>query len=310
MKIDASGKRLDKHIRKALEEIETTPKKPFIALLYPMVIVPDNAAEKPVIADAGTIVKLADMTTLYRDRMSPITRRADEILVEFGNAKKQTLGWIAGRLAGSPKDLMKPSRGPAFLVKTSSEEAISGWDRLRLKLARTRTSVPDNWIAPWLAFHGAKFPRELREVTKLFGGKPIKNEEVEVRIERLFSLILHTELDMATAKSKKIKVKDKGKKSRRVEREEKKPAKKEKVKAKKSSLGESEKVSSKYNDYVIKRLIKENPFREGSNRAKLWSKLKKGMTVIEFNAFGEGRARTELRHYRDSGWIKLKKPAA
>lgn len=315
-------RRIAKGVREALSAA-ATPRKPFVALMRPMAIVPDSAEGKPVVADAGTIVKLADMTTLHRDRMSPVTRRADELLVEYGNAKKQDLGWIAGRFPGAPDEAMKPSRGPTFLVKTSGEDALSAWDRLRLKMARSRAKDPTNWIAPWLAHHGAKHPRELREVTRLFGGKTVKNEEVDARIERLFTLILHTELDMATAKSKKSKKlakkgkdkasrsgkrRDEAKKSRSGKRraDGDKPAKKKKA----SSISASPIITRKYDEHVIKRLVKENPFREGSNRAKLWAKLKKGMTVGEFNAFGKGRARTELRGYIENGWAKLRRPAA
>jgi len=309
--ISHDKKKLDKHVREAMA-IPTSPKKPYVALLQPMTIVPDDAAGKVVVADAGSIVRLMDQTTLYRDYMSPITHRADEVLVQYGNVKTLALGWVSGRT-----DQLAPSKGPTFLVKTSNEEALTGWDRLRLKVARSRTKDPSNWIAPWLANHGAKHPRELREVTRLFGGKPIKNEDVEDRIVRLFTLILHTELDMATAKSKKSKVKKSAKsaKTAKVEKAEKTTKKAKKVKGKEKAASKdkfsekSDLVTRKFNDYVIKRLIKENPFREGSNRAKLWSKLKKGMTVVEFNAFGDGRARTELRHYRASGWIKLRRPA-
>lgn len=308
--ISRDKKRLDKHVRRAME-VPTTKKKPFVALLQPMVIVPDSAEGKVVVADAGSIVKLADMTTMYRNLASPITHRADEVLVSFGNAKAQSLGWISGRFATSPDEVMKPSKGPTFLVKTSGEDSLSAWDKLRLKVARTRGKDPANWIAPWLAYHGPKYPRELREVTRLFGGKPIKNEDVEARIERLFSLILHTELDMATAKSKKSKGKKsrsgvrKGKSARSEKREKRSSkSKKEKFSAK------SDLITRKLDEHTIKRLVQENPFREGSNRAKLWSKLKKGMTVAEFVAKGDGRGRTELRHYRASGWVKLRRPAA
>lgn len=293
--LSANPKHLAKDIR-ATMKISAPPKNPYAALMQPMVIVPNDPAEKVVIADAGTIVKLADQTNFYRDRVSPITRRSDEILVHYGSAKKPSLGWLTNMLGGK---VMKSSKGPTFLARTSSEDALNAWEQFRLKVARTRSKDPTNWIAPWLAHHGSKYPSHLREVTRLFGGKPIKNESSDTRIERLFTLILHTELDMATAKSKKSKkhkVRDEKPKGKTA-----KPAKQTK-----SRVGGDDRLTSKHDGCVIKRLVQENPRRAGSAKAKLWDKLRKGMTVGEF--VGKGASRASIKRMRENGWIKLLKP--
>jgi hypothetical protein len=137
-----------------------------------------------------------------------------------------------------------------------------------LKVARARKPGVQTWIVPWLMKHGKQHPRELREVTRFFGGKPIKNEELSVRVRRLFTLIYGTEaFDMATktAKSKKAKA------SAKVSKKTTKKAKPSK-----------DQVTAKQDEYVIRRLVKENPRRAGSEKAKIWAKLKKGMTVGEF----------------------------
>lgn len=283
-------KRIAKDIRKAM--MPKPPKNPFAALMQPMVIVPDDPDAKVVVADAGSIIKLADQRALYRDRTSPITHRADEILVHFGKGEKPTLGWISHRHSSKS---MKPSKGPTFLVNTKSEDGLDAWDQLRLKVGRARKSDTNIWIARWLATHGAKYPRQLREVTRLFGGKPIKNEAAGARIERLFSLILNTELDMATAKKGKKNKKSKKGKAREEKSSSKKSSKKTKTK--------SDRISKKNDDDVIKRLVKENPRRAGTAKAKIWDKLKKGMTVGEFVAKGGSRA--SVGRYIQNGWVKL-----
>lgn len=278
-----------------------TPKKPYAALMQPMVIVPELATDKPVIADAGSIIKLADQRTLYRDRVSPVTRKADEILVHYGNPKKPMLGWITQRLGAK---VMKPSKGPTFLVTTKVEVGIDDWELLRFKMAQARMKDPTMWIAPWLATHGPKHPSALRQVTRLFGGKPVKNEDVQTRVERLFTLILHTEIDMKSVKKHK-----KGKSTKaKVSEKESKKSSKASAKAKAAKLGDSSRLTKKQDDYVIKRLVKENPRRAGSAKAKLWDKLKKGMTVGEFIAKGGSRA--SVARYVENGWVKLLKPAS
>lgn len=298
---------LDKHIRKAMK-IPTPPKNPYAALMEPMVIVPDHADDKPVIADAGSIVFLADQGILYRDWVSPVTRRADEILVQYGKADDRRFGWITHKL--DPKS-MKPSRGPTFLVKTKADGKLSAWEQLRLKVALTRKRDPSNWIAPWLVEHGPKHPRELREVTRFFGGKPKKNEDFDTRCMRLFSLILHTELDMATAKSSKGKKKKGKKNSKSAEKEVTKKSKKsgsKKSSKKEAKSGSSDRISKSHDEHVIKRLVKENPRKAGSEKAKIWNKLKKGMTVGEF--VEKGGSRASVGRYIQNGWVKLLRPGA
>ena len=286
----------------------------YVALMCPTVIVPDNALDPVVIADAGSIVKLLNQRTLYRDRVSPITRRADEKLVEYGKADKPKLGWMLGAI---PTQLFKPSKGPTFLVNTKSEDGLSAWERMRLAIARTRKSDPSNWFAPWLVTSGAKHPQLVREVTREFGGKPVKNEAFDVRAGRLFQLILKTELDMKTAKSSKVSKKTKSKKQRDDSEDERpakaaKKSKKEKsTKTKKvSRVSDGDKIGRDKDDYIIKRLIQENPRREGTHKYKIWSRLKKGMTVKEFADKGDGCSRTEVRAFVRNGWVKLLRPKA
>lgn len=303
---------LDKDIRNAMK-MPTPPKNPYAALMEPMVIVPDDPEEKVVVADAGTIVRLMDQAVLYRDRVSPITRRGDELLVQYGAPGKLKLGWLTNKQ--SPK-IMKPSKGPTFLVMTKSEDALVAWEQVRLLVARTRKTDPTNWIAPWLATNGAKHPKLLREVTRYFGGKPIKNEPFEERCARLFQLILSVELDMATAKtskSKKVSKKNKGSKknkdvetetpSKKSSKKSKKEKKTKKVKSTKSKKSKSDRITKADDERVIIRRIKENPRRAGSKKAKIWDKLKKGMTVGEFVAKGGGRA--HVGYYIKNGWVKL-----
>lgn len=287
--------------------------------MQPMAIIPDNLADKPVIADAGSIVKLCNQRTLYRDRTSPITQRADELLVQYGKPAQPKLGWITNKI---PSDSMKPIQGPTFLVTTSSEANISAWDVMRLKIARVRKSNPAMWCAPWIVMNGEKYPREIREVTRLFGGKTVKNEDFAVRCARLFQLILHTEIDMSTAKAKNIAAK-KGKKNRKQKQDDeevvvKKGKKNKKDKSGKKQKGGKDKAEKKgsgdfsprsrdHDNHIIKRLIQENPRRAGSEKAKVWDKLKKGMTVAQFA--DKGGSRGIVAFYIQNGWIKLLRPS-
>jgi hypothetical protein len=306
-----SSKMLDKSIRRAMK-LPKPPKNPYAALMEPMVVVPDDPEEKVVVADAGSIIRLMDQSTLYRDRTSPITRRADELLVQYGKADQPKMGWLTNK---QPAKIMKPSSGPTFLVTTRSEDGLVAWEQLRLKIARTRKTDPTNWVAPWLATHGSKFQSLLREVTRYFGGKPIKNEGFEARCIRLFQLILNTEFDMASAKNSKTKKKGKkGKKNKQrtsddaaVSGNKKKSKKtgKDKKQKKKNKEKSSKKSTKVQDDAVIKRLIKENPRRAGSAKAKIWDKLKKGMTVSEF--VDKGGTRAAVGRYVENGWIKLLK---
>lgn len=319
--------------------------------MQPLAIIADDAQAQSVIADAGSIVKLADQSSLYRDRVSPITMRADEILVWYGKPKEPRLGWLTNKL---PPNAMKPTKGPTFLVTTQAETAIHAWDLLRLKVARTRKTSPHNWFAPWLVLNGKKFPREVREVTRLFGGKPIKNEEFNVRCSRLFHLILNTEFDMSAANAKKILKQKKGKKvkaakeapvekvvkkskkvvaekiaKKKAKQEADAPTKKAKKKgkattqkgknieakqkandkpAKKGKAGEFRANNRDHDDWIVKRLTKDNPRREGTYKASVWDILKKGMSVKQFVEKGGGR--TEIQRYIENGWVKLLRPSA
>jgi hypothetical protein len=274
--------------------------------MVPMVIVPDDANGKTVVADAGTIIKLADQHTLYRNRVSPVTRRADELLIHYGKAKTPTLGWIT-HLHGSKA--MKPSRGPTFLVTTKQDDALMAWEKMRLKVGRARKPGTQMWIVPWLMKYGKAHPRELREVTRFFGGKPIANEEWKARVKRLFTLIYGTEeFDMATEKGKKHKKtapQEEPRTKKRGKKSSKKPGKKAKQ-AKPSRVSGSDRITVKHDAHVIKRLVQENPRRAGSQKAKVWDKLKKGMTVGEFVKKGGNRG--AVRKYIEHGWIKLLKP--
>lgn len=294
---------LDKHVRAAMK-MPRLPKNPYAALLQPMVIVPNDETDKPVIADAGSIVVLTDQAGLYRDRISPITRRADEILVHYGNAKTPKLGWLTQKFGAKA---MRPSKGPSFLVTTKTETAVNAWEQIRLKIARMRKTDPALWCARWLATHGSKHPSLIREVTRFFGGKPIKNEPFDARCTRLFTLILNTELDMATAKKGKSKKnkKSKGKEERTTKSKKSKTSTK---KSKREKPDASDRITTKQDEHVIRRLVKENPRRAGSEKAKIWNKLKKGMTVGEF--VGKGGSRASVKRYIENGWIKLLKPTA
>jgi hypothetical protein len=165
------------------------------------------------------------------------------------------------------------------------------------------------WFAPWLAMNGQKYPRDVREVTRLFGGKPIKNEAFEARCQRLFNLILHTELDMSTAKAKNIAAKKGQKKAKRLAEEVsgKKQKKAKKGKDKPKASGDFSSRSRDFDDHIIKRLIQENPRRAGSEKAKVWDKLKKGMTVSQFA--DKGGSRAIIAFYIKNGWVKLLRPS-
>jgi hypothetical protein len=275
-----------------------------------MVIVPDNANEKPIIADVGSIIKLADQAVFYRDRVSPVTHKANEILIHYGNPKSPQLGWITEKSEMVP---MKPSKGPTFLVTTKLETSINAWERFRLWMARARMKNSAMWMPHWLATYGTRHPKELREVVRFFGGKTFKSDSVLDRVQRLFTLIFHTEFDMATLK--KNKKGKKGKKAReeqeeRTPKSSKKSSKKKASKSsdakKKPSLSDGARISSRHDEHVIRRLVKENPRRAGTKNAKIWDKLRKGMTVGEF--VKKGGQRAAVGYYLRAGWIKLLRP--
>jgi len=299
---------LTKEVRKGAKAPKA-PQNQFVALLTPLVIVPHQSEEKTVIADAGSIVRMADQRVMYRDRHSPITHRADEVLVYYGKADKPHLGWVTNRL--DAKKIFKPVKGPTFLVQTKREEDASAWDQLRLLIGRARQRDADEWFVSWLAQHGEKHPQVVRRALRELGGKPIKNEPFDERCAKLFTIILNTEIDMKTAKASAKSAK-KNKKSKKavevVEKKSKKTAKPAKASksAKPSKVSGGVEVTKKHDDYIIRRLVKENPRRAGSKKAKIWDKLKKGMTVAEFVA--KGGERGAVRKYIENGWAKILRP--
>jgi hypothetical protein len=283
--------------------------------MAPVVIVPDALQEKdkreqmvptkPVIADAGSIIRRLDQNAMYRDRVSPITHRADEVLVLYGPPKKPRIGWLADRL---PKTALTPTMGPTFLATTKAEDQLSAWDRMRLKIALARKRDPSNWFASWLVRHGLKHQRELREVTRFFGGKAVLHEPFDARCARLFSLVLHTELDMATAK----KSAKKGKSKKTAKTDKKAAVSKKTPKAAKAKKGKASKNGTEFSAsshefdgariFRVSPYIKENPYREGTGRADRWALLKKGMTVEQF--VDKGGSRGAVKVYMERGWIK------
>ena len=308
IKIDASGKRVAKESR-VKENTTAVTHDPYIVLLKPLTIVANNPEDKTVIADAGTIVQRCN-SAVYRDQLSPITHRGDEWLVRYGKPDKPKYGWLSVR-ASDPKATAIAKKGPTFLVTTSDEASVSAWDAFRLKIGRARKADPGEWVVSWLARNGAKYPQELRALVREFGGKPIKNEGFDARCVAAFKLILKQEIDMATAKSAKRKAK-KGKVKAEVETKTKNAKKTSTAKSaqpkKKESASDSDRITSKQDDYVIVRLVKENPRRAGSEKAKIWDRIKKGMTVAEFCT--KGGTRGAVGRYIENGWIKLRKPGA
>lgn len=278
--------------------------------MEPAVIVPDSMAEPVVVADAGSIVRLMDQSQLYREWVSPITRRVDERLVQYGTPKKLLMGWISSPM-NSHKHV-KPVKGPTFLVRTKAEDALSAWERLRLLVANARKRDARYNLATWLATHGehAEHQKLLREVTREFGSTTVKNEPFADRFQRLCSLILHTtELDMASKKLKKTGKTAKGKKTV-VEETSAKKSKKTAAKDKSAKAKKASEFSSRGHDFdnhVIRRLIKENPRRAGTEKAKIWDRIRKGMTVAEFCK--KGGSRGAVGRYITNGWIKLLPPS-
>lgn len=306
LRIDSSGKRIAKESR--TKESPTIARDQFVALLKPFVVVSDDPEHKTVIADAGSVVQRCDQGALYRERVSPVTHRSDELLVRFGKPDKPTLGWLPVQAKDS-KATKAVKKGPTFLVATKREEDASAWDLFRLKIGRARAKDPGEWIVPWLVRSGAKYPTELRALVRLFGGKPIKNEGFDARCAKALTLILSTEISMATAKAVKKSAKKGAKKAAEVETKKSKKTKVSKKTAAKSGKKSSDdNITKEHDGHVIRRLVKENPRRAGSNKAKIWAKLKKGMSVGEF--VEKGGTRGAVRHYIRSGWAKLLKPKA
>lgn len=301
-------KRLAKDIRATLAKHGIKKNNGYVALLKPTVIVADNPEQdKTVIADAGSVVQMEDQTVMYRDRISPITHRGDEVLVRYGKADKPRLGWITRAFVTSA-EWKNVKKGPTFLVTTKDEASVGAWDLFRLRIGRARSKDASEWLVPWLVRNGAKYPTELRALVRQFGGKPIKNEGFDARCAKAFQLILKSEVDMATAKAAK-KGKKSAKKAKRVAEEKETKAKSGKKSAKKSKPAEKDtgdRITSKHDSYIIKRLVKENPRRAGSAKAKIWDRLKKGMTVETF--LTKGGTRGAVKRYIENGWIKLLRP--
>lgn len=300
--------------------IKTKPSKPnapFRVLLEPTVIVPEEGAA--IIADAGSIVHRVEQAKFYRDRVSPITRRADEVLVQYGTPKKVQYGWL--RAAPNWKD----TTGPTFLVQTRDDSAVSGWDRMRYLVSTSRKA---GWLGDWLTLNATDEQRPLlRSVIRHFGGKPLKSQTNEDRIALIGNLALNTEIDMAGIKKAAKKGAKKSTKQSR-EREElkqieqelntkkgkaKKADKKAKVekkaKVKKGAAGKAKRISrAEIDGMVIRRLVQENPFRDGTYKSKQWKLIKKGMTVAEL--VEKGGARGDVNWYCKRGWAKLVRPKA
>lgn len=275
------------------------------ALLQPFTIVADNPEDKTVVADAGSIVEFLDQRVLYRDRISPVTHRADECLVRYGKPDKPVLGWLSTRTMG--KKALTVVAGPTYLVVTNKEEDASAWDLFRLRIGRARKTNPAEWLVSWLVRNGAKYPVELRNVVRLLGGKPIKNEGIDARCAKIFTIILNTEIDMAAAKAAAKKKKGTKKAKGKEEKVVAKKGKKVKAKvAKKEKPDAGDSITAKHDGYVIKRLVQENPRKAGSEKAKIWARIKKGMTVAEFCT--KGGTRSAVRRYIENGWIKLLRP--
>lgn len=293
----------------------------FRVLLRPTLIVPDHPQGKLTIADEGSIVKLMDMKVMFRDRLSPVTRRADEILVAWGKKGKEQLGWLAVTAAHS----MKPIAGPMFLVRTKDKKKLLVWDQLRYEIANADLKQKNKqrwWLVPWCTAFGKDHLPEIKKTIREFGGKAKDTQDPDVHCEHLARLILKTEVDMATARAdsktaKKGKIREikKGKVTKIEE------SKKSKKKGEKQNVASAEKLkkaakeanpkkfdprSRDFDTFVVKRLVKENPRKAGTSKAKIWDKLKKGMSVGEF--VERGGTRGAIAKYISKGWVKLLRP--
>lgn len=289
-------------------------------LLREALVAPDNmTTSKPVILSAGAIVELMDMRVMFRDRVSPITRRADEILVRYGQRGKETLGWLA---KGTP---MKVVRGPLFFAKTSDAVALGPWDRVRYFVARADSKQMHHqrwWLGPWLQANAATADEEIKKAIRELGGRPDKKAaDPDVHAAHLFHLITSQELDMATKKQSTKKAKG-SKKAERVSNKKDKNEKAEKgAKAPKAvKAGKPAKAiklapvittknhsayerQREYDTYTIKRLTKENPHRDGSTQGKRWAILRKGISVGEY--VSKGGSRGTLSQWLRTGAAKL-----
>jgi hypothetical protein len=290
--------------RKNSDNDRVQSRERFVALMQPMVIVPDGDTEshKPFIADAGSIVLLCDQRILYRNRTSPVTGHSDETLIKYHTAASAPpqLGWIA--VHGINK-LLKPVQGPTFLVRSRDENILAPWDVLRLKIAKSKMTV-----LGWLATHGEEHQQEIRKVIRDYGEKTFKSDTPEDRAKKLISIILKTEIEempKPQKKGRKVRVE----KVRKARTE--KPARKEKrtkrvekpvKKSKRAEKPARTRMTLSMNDYRIKRLEKPN-FYNGSSREELWDLLRKGMTIAEY--VDAGGTRNMISQWAKKGNVKL-----
>lgn len=239
-------------------------------------------------------MKRAEQTVFYRDRVSPITRNADEVLVHYGKSNKVKLGWLA---VGTK---LKSVKGPTFLVQTRDSNTVKGWDAMRLLISNARAKYSN--VAEWLAANREVQRPLIREVIRQFGGKVLKSHDNDTRVKNLLSLILHTEIEEMPA-TKKV--------TKKVPKSSKKEAATKVVKKAKKSKADSngtERVGHAIDGHIIKRLTEggKSPFREGSAKEKEWRAIKKGMTVGEL--VEKGGRRGNVNFYVRKGWVKLLRP--
>lgn len=270
------------------------------ALLSPTVIVPDSNEEKAFIADAGTIVKRAEQTVFYRDRVSPVTGTADEMLVHYGKSNKVRLGWLA---RGTK---LAPVPGPTFLVQTRDPSTAQGWDAMRLLVSNARAKY--HGIGEWLAGNAAVQRSLIREVTTQLGGLITLKQSNEVRARNLLSLIIHTEIEeMPAVKQKETKKVAKGSVKASAKNVDKVSTKKVK---KAKSAPKSERSGHSQDEFIIKRLTENgaSPFRPGSTKEQEWKLIKKGMTIAQL--VEKGGKRGNVNFYVRLGHVKLLRPKA
>lgn len=296
------------------------PKEPqepsrYRAVLREALIVPDHPNNRtPVILAAGAVVQLMDMRVMFRDRISPVTRRADEVLVRWGPKGKERLGWLS-------KDTpLKEVRGPLFMVRTADRVKLSPWDRIRYFIGRAdarQTHGKRWWLLPWLLANGAEFDVEVLKAIREFGGRADKKQtDTDVHVAHLYRLITGQEIDMKTEReavkgskksskkgskvTKEVKVAKKAKGNGKAE----KPAKLGKLPAFVSSKNHAKyQREREFDVFTIKRLTKDNPHRPGSTQAKRWSILKKGMSIAEYVA--KGGSRGTLSQWLKGGAAKI-----
>lgn len=272
------------------------------ALLHEALVVPDSSKHKAVILAAGAVVELMDMRTMFRDRVSPVTRGANEILVRWGPRGKEHLGWLAKNVP------LKNVNGPLFFVKTTDKQALGPWDRIRFFVSRADQKQLHHqrwWLMPWLMANAAEFDVEVKKAIRELGGRPDKKDD-DAHAAHLYRLITGQEIDMKT-NGKNTKT---GKNSKSNKTSASKKSDKSSAKTKGSAGGGKHGFtarSTEHDHMIVKRLVKENPRKAGTSKAKIWDKLRKDMTVGEFVA--KGGTRGAVATYIKKGWAKLRTPA-